>query len=88
MGTTSTERYINFFYRALAAAGMIVPILLVFAAGTLPAGAKQGDVVVYGDEVLAVVLTTGLVLCAVYTWVFNRAFRKLRTRSGIADITP
>ena len=83
---TSTESHSDFFYRALAAAAMIVPILLVFAADTLPEG-RRGYLIVYGHEVLVVVLATGLVLRAVYTRGFKRALRKLQTRSRIADVT-
>ena len=87
MGTTSTESHKGFFYRALAAVAIIVPIFLVFAAGTLPEGREQGDLIVYGHEVLVVVLATGLVLRAVYTWALDRALQKLQTRSRIADVT-
>ena len=86
MGTTSTESHSDFFYRALAAVAIIVPIFLVFAAGTLPAGSERGDLIVYGHEILVVVLATGLVLRAVYTWGCDRALQKLQTRSRIADI--
>ena len=77
MGTTSTESHSDFFYRALAAVAIIVPIFLVFAAGTLPEGREQGDLIVYGHEVLVVVLATGLVLRAVYTRGFSRALQEL-----------
>ena len=87
---TSAESHSDFFYSALAAIAMIVPILLVFAAGTLPEGRERGDLVVYGYEVLVLVLATGLVLRAVYTRGFNRALQKLQTlqtRRRMADIT-
>jgi hypothetical protein len=87
MDTTCTESHSDFFYRALAAVATIVPILLVFAAGTLPEGLQRGDLVVYGHEVLVVVLATSLVLRAVYTRVFNRALQKSQTRSRIAEVT-
>lgn len=84
----STESHSDFFYRALAAVAMIVPILLIFAAGKLPAGPERGELIVYGHEVLVVVLATGLVLRAVYTWGFARALQKLQTRSRrMADVT-
>jgi hypothetical protein len=88
MGTyTSTESHGDFFYRTLAAVAMIVPILLVFAADTLPEGRERGELIVYGHEVLVVVLATGLVLRAVYTRGFDRALQKLQTRRRIADVT-
>ena len=87
MGTTSTESHSDFFYRVLAAVAMIVPIFLVFAAGTLPEGQERGNLIVYGHEILVVVLATGLVLRAVYTRGFSRALQKLQTRSRTADVT-
>ena len=90
MGTTSTESHSDFFYRALAAVAIIVPIFLVFAAGTLPEGRERGDLIVYGHEVLVGILATGVVLRAVYTRGFNRALQKLQTlqtRRRMADIT-
>jgi len=84
---TSTKSHSDFFYRALAAVAMITPILLVFAAGTLPEGLERGDLIVYGHGVLLVVLATGLVLRAVYTWGFSRALQKLQTRSRITHVT-
>ena len=85
--TTSTKSHSDFFYRALAAVAMITPILLVFAAGTLPEGLERGDLIVYGHGVLLVVLATGLVLRAVYTWGFSKALQKLQTRSRITHVT-
>jgi uncharacterized membrane protein (DUF485 family) len=87
MGTTSTESHGDFFYRALVALAMIVPFLLVFATRTLPLGPERGELIVYGHEVLVVVLATALVLRAVYIRVFNRALQQSQTRSRMADIT-
>ena len=41
--TTSTKTHSDFFYRALAAVAMIAPILLVFAAGTMPEGPERAN---------------------------------------------
>ena len=85
---TSTKSSSDIFYRVLAAVAMIVPILLVFAAGTLPEGTgERGHLIVYGHGALFVVLATGVVLRAVYTWGFNRALQKLPTRSRIVHVT-
>jgi hypothetical protein len=85
---TSTKSHGDLFYRTLATVAMVVPILLVFAAGTLPEGVGQrGHLIVYGHEFLVVVLATGLVLRAVYSSGFNSALQKLQTRSLIAHVT-
>jgi predicted tellurium resistance membrane protein TerC len=84
---TSTKSHSDFFYRAFAAVAIIAPILLVFAAGTLPEGLERSDRIVYGHAVLLVVLATGLVLRAVYTWGFSRALYKLQTQSRITHVT-
>jgi hypothetical protein len=54
------------FYRALAGAAIIAPILLVFAAGTLPEGPERGALIVDGLGVVLAVLATALVLRAIY----------------------
>ena len=84
---TVMNEHSSFFYRALAAVAMIAPIALVFAAGTLPEGLERSDLIVYGHGVLLVVLATGLVLRAVYTWGFSRALYKLQTQSRITHVT-
>ena len=73
--TTATKNDGDFFYRALAAVAMIGPILLVFAAGTLPEGLERGDLIVYGHGVVLAVLVTALVLRAAYTWGFSKALQ-------------
>jgi hypothetical protein len=65
----------SFFYRALAAVSMIVPVLLVFSADTLPEGLERGDWIVYGHEVLLAVIATALALRAAYTLGFSKAFK-------------
>jgi threonine/homoserine/homoserine lactone efflux protein len=73
--TTSTKNRSDlgsFFYRALAAAAMIVPMCLVVAASALPEGLERGDFIVNGHGVLLAVLVAALVLRA----VFARGFRK------------
>ena len=73
---TVTNEPSSFFYRALAAAAMIGPIFLVFAAGTLPEGGlERGDLIVYGHGVLLAGLATALALRAAYTLGFSRALR-------------
>ena len=84
---TSTKSYSDFFYRALAAVAMIMPILLVFAAGTLPEGLERGDLIVYGHEVVLAVLVAALVLRAAYTLGFSKALQKVQTRSRITHVT-
>jgi hypothetical protein len=73
--TTSTKNDGYFFYRALAAVAMIAPILLVFAASTLPEGLERGDLILYGHGVVLAVLVTALVLRAAYTWGFSKALK-------------
>jgi hypothetical protein len=84
---TSTKSHSDFFYRALAAVAMITPILLVFAAGTLPEGLERGDFIVYGHGVLLAGLATALVLRAAYALGFNKALQKLQARSRITHVT-
>jgi hypothetical protein len=74
--TTSTKDrsdLSHFFYRALAAATMIVPMCLVVAASALPEGLERGDFIVNGHGVLLAVLVAALVLRAVYTWGSKKA---------------
>ncbi len=73
--TTSNKTHSNFFYRVLAAVAMIGPMLLVFAAGTLPEGLERGGLIVYGHEVLLAVLATALVLRAAYASGFSKALK-------------
>jgi Trypsin-like peptidase domain len=54
------------FYRAFAGVAIIAPILLVFAAGTLPEGPERGALIVDGLGVVLAVLATALVLRAAY----------------------
>jgi len=63
------------FYRALAGAAIIAPILLVFAAGTLPEGPERGALIVDGLGVVLAVLATALALRAAYTLGFSRGLR-------------
>lgn len=71
-----TNEQSSVFYRTLAAVAMITPILLVFAAGTLPEGLGQrGDLIVYGHEVLLAVIATALILRGVYTLGFSKALK-------------
>ena len=84
---TSTKSYSDFFYRRLAAVAMIAPILLVFAAGTLPEGLERGDLIVYGHGVVLAGLATALVLRAAYALGFAKALQKLQTRSRITHVT-
>jgi hypothetical protein len=73
--TTFTKHHSDFFYRALAAVAIIAPILLVFAAGTLPEGLERGDLIVYGYGVVLAVLATALVLRAAYALGFSKALK-------------
>jgi len=74
--TTATKNRSDFFGRALATVAMIVPILLVFAAGTMPEGLERGDLIVYGHGVLLAVLVTALVLRAAYYLGFSKALTR------------
>jgi hypothetical protein len=65
----------SFFYRALAAVSMVVPVLLVFSADALPEGLERGDRIVYGHGVLLAVLATALALRAAYTLGFSETFK-------------
>ncbi len=85
--TTSIKNHSGFFYRAFAAVAIIAPILLVFAAGSLPEGLERGDLIVYGHEVVLAVLVAALVLRAAYTLGFNKALQKVQTRSRITHVT-
>jgi len=73
--TTFTKHYSDFFYRALAAVAITAPILLVFAAGTLPEGLERGELIVYGHGVVLTVLASAAVLRAVYTLGFSKALK-------------
>jgi len=73
--TTSTKNRSDFSYGALAAVAMIAPILLVFAAGTLPEGLERGALIVYGHGVLLATLATALVLRAAYAFGFRQALK-------------
>ena len=81
--TAITKNHRDFFYPALAAVAMIGPILLVFAAGTMPESVETGEFVVYGHGVLLAALSTALVLRTAYT----RALKTLQHRSGITHVT-
>jgi threonine/homoserine/homoserine lactone efflux protein len=85
--TTATKNHSDSFYYALAAVAIIGPILLVFAAGTLPEGLERGDLIVYGHGVVLAVFATALVLRAAYILGFNEALKKVQTRSRIAHVT-
>jgi predicted tellurium resistance membrane protein TerC len=71
--TAFTKNHSDIFYSALAAVAMIAPILLVFAAGTLPEGLERGELIVYGHGVLLAILAAALVLRAAYVWSFSKA---------------
>jgi len=73
--TTSTKNHSDLFYGALAGVAMITPILLVFAAGTLPEGPERGALIVYGHGVLLAALATILVLRAAYALGFSQALK-------------
>ena len=81
--TASTKNHSDFFYRALAAVAIIAPILLVFAAATLPEGLQRGDLIVYGHGVVLAILVTALVLRAAST----SGFKKLQPRSRTTHVT-
>jgi hypothetical protein len=85
--TTSTRNHSDFFYPALAAAAIIAPILLVYAAGTLPEGMERSDLIVYGHGVVLAGLATALALRAAYILGFNKALKKLQPRSRITPVT-
>ncbi len=73
--TYSAKNHSNLFYGVLAAVAMITPILLVFAAGTLPEGLERGALIVYGHGVLLAALATILVLRAAYALGFRQALK-------------
>jgi len=84
---TSTKIQSDFFYPALAAAAIFAPILLVFAAGTLPEGLERSDLIVYGHGVVLACLATALVLRAAYILGFNKALKELQPRSRFTHVT-
>jgi len=73
--TISTKNHRDLFYPALAAIAMFAPILLVFAAGTLPEGLERGEFVVSSFGSLLGILAAALVLRAAYVRGFSRALR-------------
>ncbi len=73
--TTSTKNHSDFFYRALVAAAMIGPMLLVIAARAMPESPETGEFVVYGHGVLLAVLATALGLRAAYVRGFSKALK-------------
>ena len=78
---TGTHQHSKFFYSALAAVAMLGPILLVFAAGTLPEGVQQrGNLIVHGHEVLLAILAAALALRAAYTLGFSKALKIMRSQ--------
>jgi hypothetical protein len=85
--TTSTKNHSDYFYRALAAVAITAPILLVFAAGTLPDGLERGDLIVYGNGVVLAILATALALRAAYVLGFSKGLNKLQTRSRVTHVT-
>jgi|ERR1022692_755736 hypothetical protein len=72
---TSTKKHGDFFYVAFATVAMIVPILFVIAAGTLPEGVERGAFIVSGHGVLLAVLLAAVVLRVAYALGFSRAFK-------------
>jgi hypothetical protein len=71
--TTFTKNRRDFFYQVVGAIAMIGPILLVFAAGTLPEGLERGELIVSGHGVLLAVLATALGLRTAYALGFSKA---------------
>jgi hypothetical protein len=84
---TSAKNHSDYFYRALAAVAITAPILMVFAAGTLPEGLERGDLIVYGHGVVLAILGGALVLRPAYTLGFGKAVNELRDRSRITHVT-
>ena len=72
---TFTKYHSDVFYGALAAVAMIAPIILVLAAGTLPEGLQRGDVIVFGQGVILVVVAAAMVVRAAYALGFNKALK-------------
>lgn len=73
--TTFTKYHSDFFYRALAGVAIMAPILLIFAAGTLPEGLERGELIVYGYGVVLAVVATALVVRAAYAVGFRKALK-------------
>jgi hypothetical protein len=73
--TAFTENHSDFFYRALVAAVIVAPFLLVVAAGQLPEGLERGAVIVYGHGVVLAAASTALILRAAYAYGFRQALR-------------
>lgn len=84
---TSTKTDSVFFYRTLAAVAMIGPILLVFAAGTLPEGLERSDLILNGFGVLLAALTGALAIRTSYALGFSKALKTLQRRSGFNQVT-
>ena len=85
--TTATKNHSDSFYYALAAVAIIGPILLVFAAGTLPEGLERGDLIVYGQGVVVAVLATALALRAAYTLGFSKALKSTASEPNYSVTT-
>jgi hypothetical protein len=63
------------FVRGSAAVAMLGPILLVIVAGMMPEGLARGQMVVWGNAGIAMVLTLALLLRIAYAMGFSRAFQ-------------
>jgi hypothetical protein len=73
--TGSNRNNGDFFYVAFAAVAMIVPILLVTSASTLPEGLERAAFIVTGHGVLLAVLLSAVVLRVAYALGFRRAMK-------------
>jgi hypothetical protein len=85
--STFTKNHSDFFYRALAAVAITAPILLVFAAGTLPEGLERGELIVNGYGMVLAVLATALVLRAAYAFGFSKALKKIAASEPNYSVT-
>jgi threonine/homoserine/homoserine lactone efflux protein len=77
----------NVFFRALSAVAITGPILLVFAAATMPDGIERGDLIVYGHAVILSILATALVVRAAYVLGFCEALKTLQRRRQFEQVT-
>ena len=73
--TASTVNRTDLFYVAIAAVVIIVPLLLVFAAGLLPEGSQRGELIVFGHGAMLAVVAVALVLRAAYAVGFRKGLK-------------
>ena len=82
---TGTHEYSGLFYRAVAAATMIAPMLLVLAAASRPDG-ERGSLIVNGLGAWVVMAVSAVMGRAAYSYGSDRALRRAvnseRLRSG------